>query len=435
MSGLLKTTLLGLAFSLGASATLSADYYVDPVSGAPENDGSAKSPWRSLETVIDEGRLKAGDTLYLRDGFHGALKISGRQNNDWITITAEEGHEPKLSLVAIRDSRFWRVSGLDVSPEYGGERPEKSIVSIGRDTSDIVFSDSKVRTVLDASGWSAEDWKTYALNGIGHGGERVSVTDNLVQNVRHGMPGISHNSRIAGNTIDNYSADGMRGLGNHTVYEFNRITNCRDVDGNHDDGFQSWSIGPDKKPGTGTVVGGVLRGNVIIGVTDPDQPFACRLQGIGMFDGMFEDWVIENNLILVDHYHGITVMGAKNVVVRNNTVMKWGNGSGRPWVVVTRHKDGRLAENSVVANNLLPEQKWISQDQFRLRQPGVAIINNMEVKKPEKFYVDPKAFDLRLRDGSPAADLAAPQFAPPQDVDGVDRSKGRGPDIGAYESW
>ena len=60
----------------------------------------------------------------------------------------------------------------------------------------------------------------------------------------------------------------------------------------------------------GEVVGLVLRGNTIINYEDPDQPHRGTLQGIGCFDGMFVDWIIENNVIIVDHYHGITLSGA-----------------------------------------------------------------------------------------------------------------------------
>ena len=45
----------------------------------------------------------------------------------------------------------------------------------------------------------------------------------------------------------------------------------------------------------------VLRGNTIINYEDPGQPHRGTLQGIGCFDGMFVDWVIENNVVIVDH--------------------------------------------------------------------------------------------------------------------------------------
>ena len=36
---------------------------------------------------------------------------------------------------------------------------------------------------------------------------------------------------------------------------------------------------------------------------------------------MFVDWVIENNVVIVDHWHGITLGGARNCRIVNNTVI------------------------------------------------------------------------------------------------------------------
>ena len=55
----------------------------------------------------------------------------------------------------------------------------------------------------------------------------------------------------------------------------------------------------------------------------PQQPHRGALQGIGCFDGMFVDWIIENNVIIVDHYHGITLGGARGCRIVNNTVIDW----------------------------------------------------------------------------------------------------------------
>ncbi len=81
-------------------------FYVDPNVGSAQGDGSAAKPWRTIQEVIDakwvETRgwdalpykaggskliaknagapIHAGDTIYLRSGFHGALTIRGYYN-------------------------------------------------------------------------------------------------------------------------------------------------------------------------------------------------------------------------------------------------------------------------------------------------------------------------------------------------------------------
>ena len=115
------------------------------------------------------------------------------------------------------------------------------------------------------------------------------------------------------------------------MFQYNVVKNCYDVNANHDDGFQSWSRGP-QGVGTGEVVGMVLRGNTIINYEDLDQPHRGTLQGIGCFDGMFVDWIVENNVIITDHWHGITLSGATDSRVVNNTVVDLNETSpGPPW--------------------------------------------------------------------------------------------------------
>ena len=62
--------------------------------------------------------------------------------------------------------------------------------------------------------------------------------------------------------------------------------------------------------GTGEVRDVVLRGNVIINNLNPDHPLHATLQGIGCFDGLFVNWVVENNVVITDHWHGISLYGA-----------------------------------------------------------------------------------------------------------------------------
>ncbi len=45
------------------------------------------------------------------------------------------------------------------------------------------------------------------------------------------------------------------------------------------------------------------------------------MQGIFGKDGMFEDFVIENNAVIVDHWHGISLYRTTNCRIINNTVV------------------------------------------------------------------------------------------------------------------
>ena len=95
------------------------------------------------------------------------------------------------------------------------------------------------------------------------------------------------------------------------------------------------------------------------------------MQGIGCFDGFFEDWVVENNFVVTDHLHGISFYGMRNSRIGNNTVVDLNDiKPGPPWIGATEHKDGTPSENVVVRNNLATD--------FSLEGTAVTDDNNRE---------------------------------------------------------
>lgn len=228
------------------------------------------------------------------------------------------------------------------------------------------------------------------------------------------------------NTIENFAGDGLRGLGDDLLFQYNLVMNCYDVNANHDDGFQSWSVGTGGV-GTGTVYRIKLIGNTIINYVNPNQPFRGTLQGIGCFDGMFEDWVIENNVIITDHWHGITFLGAKNCRIINNTICDVNTTSpGPPWIQFGSHKNGTKSSGCLVRNNLSTSFNIDSSQ-------GVAFDHNIKITSPYTFFVDYDKRDLHLKPGCSAIDAGNALLAPAIDIAGVARSSGSAPDIGAYE--
>ena len=139
-----------------------AEFYVDPVNGSPAGDGSADRPWRPIQEVFDAGWVEsrqwaqrpytrqselvtknvgapvhAGDTIWLRSGYHGDLLIDGYYNQDDITLAAEVGHDPRLSSLRIslcHQFEYFLVTraaaplfGLDPggSPPAGNPNPQR----------------------------------------------------------------------------------------------------------------------------------------------------------------------------------------------------------------------------------------------------------------------------------------------------------------------
>jgi hypothetical protein len=437
-------------------AARAADFYVDPQAGSPDGDGSAADPWRSLQAVVDAGLIEsrqweslpyeqgaalvarnpgapvgAGDTIYLRSGFHGALSISGYYNSDFITIAAAPGHQPRLSRILLRACGHWVLRGLAVSPEYAPDYEPATLIDLDSHgwqgpVRDVVVENCRLQSVADSSGWSAADWNALACNGIGVDGTRMTVRGNTLRNVDFGISvGASH-ALVEHNLVENFSGDGLRGLGDYSVFQYNTVRNCYDVNQNHDDGFQSWSNGPDGV-GSGEVVGIELRGNRIVNYVDPDQPHRGTLQGIGCFDGTFVDWVVENNVIVTDHWHGITLLGARGCRVVNNTVLDTNDERpGPPWVSIGAHKDGTEPTDCIVRNNLTTS---VNVD----GQHDVAVDHNLIIEDAAALFVEPAARDLHLLADAAAVDSGSAAAAPAIDIEGVARPQGAGIDIGAYE--
>jgi parallel beta-helix repeat protein len=253
----------------------------------------------------------------------------------------------------------------------------------------------------------------------------MTVRNCVFRNVDFGISVSAADSLIEGNIVENFAGDGMRGLGDNTTFQYNTIKNCYDVNRNHDDGFQSWSRGENGRVGGGEVRGIVLRGNTIINFENPQQPHRGTLQGIGCFDGMFVDWVVENNVVITDHFHGITLSGARNCRIINNTVIdRREGGPGPPWIRIGNHKNGTPSTGCVVRNNLTSSLSV---------NDGVQVDHNLIVKDPKALFVDVSAFDLRPRSGSETIDAGSSELAPSSDAARTCRPQGWGIDVGAYE--
>jgi parallel beta-helix repeat protein len=416
----------------GGGTSTGATFYADPVNGSDSGDGSSARPWGSIQAVVAAGhlgtRVRPGDRVLLRSGYHGELTISGGSYAVPITIAADSGHTPRLRRVQIGGASGLVLRGLSISPSHAPSYSKTTLVNVQSSSQNVTIENCQLFSVASASSWTADNWVNLASSGAQVSGNRVTLRGNIVRNVRFGISVDGDNALIEQNIVDGFSADGLRGLGDFGTFQYNTVKNCYvgdDLDSNHDDGFQSWSVGTGGV-GTGEVRGVVLRGNTFINTENPAQPFRGTMQAIGCFDGFFVDWVVENNVVITNHWHGISLYGARNSRIVNNTVIDNDSTSpGPPWIMVNAHKNGTASSNVVVRNNLATD--------YSIAGTSITQDHNVELTNLTSYFVNPAAFDLRLRAGSPAINAGSAALAPTTDRDGVARPQGGAFDLGAYE--
>ncbi len=400
-------------------------YYVDPEHGRPDNPGTLELPLQSLQEVTGgKAALKAGDRIILRGGNYGAVTLRG-ENEGVVTIENYPGEHPTLSRLRTGKARNWHFKGIEFAPDLEKMERPYTLVDTAGDASELVFENCLLYSARDTAEWSAEDWVKQSCSGFLIRGDRNRIMNNRLLNVDHGISVDGNDNIVENNTVENFSGDGMRALGDRCVYRYNVIRNCYDVDENHDDGIQSWSVGPEGV-GSGVVKDVLIEGNLIINYTDPKQKHRGTLQGIGCFDGYYEGWTIVNNIIMIDHWHGITLLGARNCRIINNTVVDLNDVKpGPPWIMIAKHKKKTESTGNLIRNNLSPK----IASQLEVGQ----IDHNLTITDYDKFFVDYAKRDLRLKADAPARDAGNNEFIPKLDFFRKPRLVGDTVDMGAVE--
>jgi len=450
----MKKTILFFWIFIQSSIVLFANsFYIDPTNGNNNTgDGTLQNPWQTLEYVINNNLIesmsyvtpydpnnpqliiknqgapiKAGDVIWLYSGLHGEINLSNYINTDYITIKNVTNENPIIKRITLQGAKKWQLDGLDVSSEpYNTYINDKLVYFVTHNffgpVSDIEIKNCNIYSSV--SPWTvAQDWVNKASDGIIlREVDNVFIINNTLTNVKFGVSLWGNNIQTIDNTITNFSADAMRLLGSNNLIEHNIIKNCYDVDDNHDDAIQAFTTG-----GL-TIDNNSIKRNIILNYEDPNQPLLGPLQGIACFDGPLNNWLVENNLVVVNHWHGISLYGAVNCTITNNTVLDPtpNNGTGPSWIKI--EDDGSyIASDCTVKNNIINTLSVTS---------NTAIGNNTLLSTFTDYstnFVDYTNYDFHLLATSSSVDNADANFAPNKDLDNIDRPQGNGYDIGCYE--
>lgn len=390
--------------------------------------GTRERPWASIDEALTSGHIQSGDELRLLSGDFGDMIISNATFDEPVTIEPDDGARVHVTSLSIKRSRNLLIRGLQV---WTQEPLRGFAVQTDGKSSLIVFQNLDIRSREDAENypqWSREDWLTWRRTGIILRGPDNAILDSTFTGMAFAIGATGPRNRIEGNVVRGFSGDGARVLGDGSVFRGNRIEDCVQVNNNHADGFQSWSRGPKGESGKGTVHGLTISHNIIREWAHPTvSPLRCSLQGIGMFDGMFEDITIENNFVQVSAPHGIAVVGARRVSITHNTVINNRTIHKKfPWIRLGPHKNGTPSTDGTIANNIATGVSFIRKPEFRITASG-----NLTGMAPARIFMDPAKGDFRPRPGGPAEGKGDPAQSLPVDLFGAPRDAA--PDIGAIE--
>lgn len=440
--------ILGIMFFTNV---FSNTFYIDPVNGSALGNGTIVSPWKTLEEVISNdliesnsfvlpydqnnpllipkntgAPIQAGDTLMLYTGLHGTITLVNYINNQNIVIMNVPDNTPVFNKLHLQSGKNWIIQGVEISSEpYGNYINDKLVFLESHNwqgpVSNIRISDCKIYSTTTP--WQdSTSWITKVSDGIIIRGDSVYIFNNEILNIGFGISMRGDYITSSGNTITNFSADGIRLVGSNSIVEKNIIKNCYSVDSNHDDGIQSFTTG-------GLVVdNNIVRQNIILNYEDPNQPLLGDLQGIGCFDGPFNNWTVENNLVVVNHWHGISFYGLTNSEIINNTVLDPtpAVSPGPSWIKIedlTGYPSSGCIMKNNVTNDIIVTSNTTTGNNATLPTLSDYALN----------FVDHSAYDFHLIQSSPLIDVADNTISPAVDLDDNVRPSGIMPDIGAYE--
>lgn len=428
---------LALVLSLFLAApAMAATWTVDPAAG-PGGDGGPARPFASVAAALDSGQVAGGDTLRLAPGDHGPLMLEKVGFDRPVTLLSDPATPAHFSRIRLKDTRNLVIDGATVWDLDGPRRHPFAVEESGRNN---VLRNLDVRSLADATGyrgWDVARWLTDRRGGIRLRGRGAVAENNRITGVSEGISALGDKARISRNVIRGISADGIRALGDDSLAHGNYVADCFKVDDNHDDAFQSWSRGPDGRSGRGTVSGLVIDANTFVewSGANPDHPLRCALQGIGLFDGMYDGIVISNNVISVSAYHGIAVAGMTNGRIVNNTVMN-ARGISRqaPWITIGKHRDGTPSTGNVVANNIAP--RFMFKPEEKVQDLNTVTANARVIYPHADLNFDPAlppGTFVTLKPDSALKGTAEPTLAPPPAPGGRTGTVPGGTDPGAHQ--
>lgn len=318
-------------------------YFISPQNGNINNDGSQLKPWNTLTDVfLYKKILETNDELILLTGFHGNPTINTTKN---IKIYSLKNNVACLGTLNIFSSENIFIKNVYVSNAYSNNSIKKNIVEI-KNSKNIILEESYIFNALNTQKWTNEDWNETKSAIIINSSQNIILKNNhIFNNITTQINISSNNITIQDNVMENFSTDGFGNRSNDIKIIGNIIRNLNKVNINHNDIMQFWGC-----------KNSIIKNNLlIISQEDNKDNKGLDFQAMGFFDGIFENQIIENNEIYVDHPIGIWILGAFNCKINNNYVRRCSYNTffnkSLPSITINNSKTNLISENNIITNN------------------------------------------------------------------------------------
>ena len=251
-----------------------------------------------------------GETFTLSPGSYGSVSLANLEFSKPVTLVSAKPNAARFEQLSLNNVTNLRLKSIELGRPLKPGEPYFTRLVMLRDCANVVFDRVSLHGSLD---------KDPRNDGYGFSifdSRDIDIRDSTIEQVSRGVlaSGLS-DLTISGNKLSGIQTDGIQvSAVNGLVIEGNRIADFQPAPGDHPDAIQLFTNGT-KTPSTGIRI----TNNVILQTGDG------VIQGIFMSDETgklpYRDALIANNLVYINHWHGISVLGAGDVQVRDNTVL------------------------------------------------------------------------------------------------------------------
>ncbi len=351
--------------------------FVSP-NGSDNNAGTVDAPLKTVQRALDI--VKAGQTIYLREGMYTALntfKSSGTEGN-YITLRNYPGEKPYLTMTSGNDGAILHLDGNDYIKieglEIGGL---SSVIAQGilldGNENHIIIRNNDIHNLLTTKPGENENGEANAILCYGEGKtEEDSINNICIENnsVHNNTTGWCESVSVTGNAK-------YVNIINNTVYENTNIG----IDFYGNAGYCS-------VPALDQPRYCVAAGNEIY------KSVCSYAECAGLYVDGARDIVLENNIIY-DSMYGIEIGSeelqadypVKNIIARNNLVYNNSAGGirvgGYDKKATGYVKDTKIYNNTIV-NNGQGEGGWNGELCF-VKCDGIDVKNNIVYKESTEY--------------------------------------------------